>query len=436
MVSPIDYTLDVANPFQAAMQGFQSGQQVVNNAEIIKAQRAAEARKQLEAMQQQQMQKDLYDFSLIPNKTYEDYSTIILKHPSLQEPILKSWELKSDGDKKQMFSTSSQVYTALRNNNSAVAKDILDTQISSYENSGYKQEALNLKNLRAQIDQNPQMVKDRLGMTMRTAYPDQFKNLSDGLNTLEMQPLEMAKTEAETAKINAEANDIPLAADDRKQGVVNQGTKIEYDNQYNFDKLGQDQQQFLASLEQKDRILATKMAAVKKETSTQKVERLEKAQSFATAAVNASSTAKLAAELINDYKKLSDASGAGVWNAAMRNIPGTAEYDFARRVETLKSQAFLIGAQNLKGLGAMTEIEGKKATDALGNLDLSQNTKQVAMQLADIAKAANNVAQSANKNAQIYSTKGQGYSQGIKDAAKELGISEAEAQLFANENGL
>ena len=124
------------------------------------------------------------------------------------------------------------------------------------------------------------------------------------------------------------------------------------------------------------------------------------------------------------------------WNAAMRNIPGTAEYDFARRVETLKSQAFLIGAQNLKGLGAMTEIEGKKATDALGNLDLSQNTKQVAMQLADIAKAANNVAQSANKNAQIYSTKGQGYSQGIKDAAKELGISEAEAQLFANENGL
>ncbi|BAP37803.1 hypothetical protein AS4_28630 [Acinetobacter guillouiae] len=432
MVSPIDYTLDVANPFQAAMQGFQSGQQVINNAEIIKAQRAAEARKQLEAMQQQQMKKDLYDFSLMPNKSYDDYSTIILKHPSLQEPILKSWELKSDGDKKQMFSTASQVYAALNNNQNAIAKEILDPQIAAYENSGYKQEALNLKNLRAQIDQNPQMVKDRLGMTMRTVDPEQFKNVSDGLNTLEMQPLEMAKTKAETAKINAEANDIPLAAEDRKQGVVNQGTKIEYDNQYNYDKLGQDQQQFIAGLDSTERIAAAKLRAAKNETSIQRVERLEKVENFANAAQTAAEASKNAARLAN----LANENSGAYWDRLVRQVPGTSENTFAKDIESLKSQVFLAQVEKMRGLGALTDREGDAIRSSIASLDINQGPEVVQKNLSKIAQQLSLAAQSANRKAQLYATKGQGYSQGIKDAAKELGISEAEAQLFANENGL
>lgn len=432
MVSPIDYTLDVANPFQAAMQGFQSGQQVVNNAEIIKAQRAAEARKQLEAMQQQQMQKDLYDFSLIPNKTYEDYSTIILKHPSLQEPILKSWELKSDGDKKQMFSTASQVYAALNNNQNAIAKEILDPQIAAYENSGYKQEALNLKNLRAQIDQNPQMVKDRLGMTMRTVDPEQFKNVSDGLNTLEMQPLEMAKTKAETAKINAEANDIPLAAEDRKQGVVNQGTKIEYDNQYNYDKLGQDQQQFIAGLDSTERIAAAKLRAAKNETSIQRVERLEKVENFANAAQTAAEASKNAARLAN----LANENSGAYWDRLVRQVPGTSENTFAKDIESLKSQVFLAQVEKMRGLGALTDREGDAIRSSIASLDINQGPEVVQKNLSKIAQQLSLAAQSANRKAQLYATKGQGYSGFIKEAADQRGVSPAEMQKIANELGL
>lgn len=427
--------LDIPNPVDAVSQSMANGFNMAASVDKAQQQREQIA---IQKAQQSKMNSDLQ--YLASNPSPENYSKVMTLYPQLSENLKRSYETMDDGKKKTTLSLASQSYAALMNGQPDVAKQVLSDAALAYDNSGQTKDAGVLRGYAKMIENNPNAARTSIGMLMASTNPDKFADiygkLGDESRASEMQPLEIAKTKAETAKINAEANDIPLAAEDRKQGVVNQGTKIEYDNQYNFDKLGQDQQQFLASLEQKDRILATKMAAVKKETSTQKVERLEKAQSFATAAVNASSTAKLAAELINDYKKLSDASGAGVWNAAMRNIPGTAEYDFARRVETLKSQAFLIGAQNLKGLGAMTEIEGKKATDALGNLDLSQNTKQVAMQLADIAKAANNVAQSANKNAQIYSTKGQGYSQGIKDAAEELGISEAEAQLFANENGL
>lgn len=435
MAQPYNYMLDIPNPVDAVSQSMANGFNMAASVDKAQQQREQIA---IQKAQQSKMNSDLQD--LASNPTNENFTGMGIRYPQHSEALKRVWDMKTQGERNTSWSIGSQSYASLLNKEPAIAADVFNDAATTYENSNRPQDAKIMRHFAETITKDPEVAKKSIEFYLSSVDRDKFDStfgrFGDESRASEMQPYELARKEAETAKINAEANDIPLAAEDRKQGVVNQGAKIEYDNQYNYDKLGQDQQQFLASLEQKDRILATKMAAVKKETSTQKVERLEKAQSFATAAVNASSTAKLAAELINDYKKLSDASGAGVWNAAMRNIPGTAEYDFARRVETLKSQAFLIGAQNLKGLGAMTEIEGKKATDALGNLDLSQNTKQVAMQLADIAKAANNVAQSANKNAQIYSTKGQGYSQGIKDAAKELGISEAEAQLFANENGL
>lgn len=208
MVSPIDYTIDVISPFQSAMQGWQAG----TNDKIARAdedrrqklfQQQQDAQKQ-QALQQQLMNEDLYNFSIIPNKTYDDYSNIITKYPSLHEPIQKAWEMKSEGDRQAMLGTSSQVYAALKNNNPAVAGEILDNQIKAYENSGYKQEAFNLKGMRAQLDKDPNLVMDRLGMLMRAVVPEQFKNISESLNSLEMQPYEIAESQAKTGLVKAQ----------------------------------------------------------------------------------------------------------------------------------------------------------------------------------------------------------------------------------------
>jgi len=440
MAIDVDYRMDVQSPFQAALQGWAAGtQDKLARAEEARRQQLfdqQQAAAQQAAIQQQVRNEALYNFSQIPNKTAEDYSSIITRFPDLVEPYQKSWNMLNNDIQQQPLSTASQVYAALGNGSPDVAKTILDEQIKGYENSGMKKEAFNLKNISNLIDKNPQAAQANLGMLMSTVAPDQFKNINDSLNSSTALPSQIAKTEAETGKIQAETGDIPLAAQDRRTGVENQARRIELENQFNYDKLLLENQQFYDNLTNTQKIEAQKLRVLKNETTTQKTARLEKAQSFVSTAQNAAGTAKLAAELVNDYKKLADASGAGVWNAAMRNIPGTAEYDFSKRVDTLKSQAFLIGAQSLKGLGAMTEMEGKKVTDALGNLDLSQSTKQVAEQLAAIARSANSVAQVANKNAQIYATKGQGYSPDVINAARELGISPAEAQKFVNDNGL
>lgn len=429
MVQPINYMLDVQNPIQTAMTGLTQGMQI---GQFMQAKEQAER----EAIQKQQMQEELLAFASKPNKTHDDYANIMARFPSLAEDFKRSYDVLDTGRQQASFKTASRAYSAAAGGRADIAKSILENEALGYENAGDKATADQMRNLAKMADQNPDGFLTSTGLFLASANPDKFKDTLGALGENQKLPEEINLTKAQTEKTKAETGDIPLAAQDRRTGVENQARRNELENQFNYDKLLQENQQFYDNLTNTQKVEAQKLRALKNETTTQKTARLEKAQSFVSTAQNAAGTAKLAAELVNDYKKLADASGAGVWNAAMRNIPGTAEYDFSKRVDTLKSQAFLIGAQNLKGLGAMTEMEGKKVTDALGNLDLSQGTKQVAEQLVAIARSANSVAQVANKNAQIYATKGQGYSPDVINAARELGISPAKAQKFVNDNGL
>lgn len=208
MVSPIDYTIDVATPFQTAMQGWAMGTQ-------DKLARADEARRQQmfdqqqEAIKQQQLQQqvrneDLYKFSLIPNKTADDYASIISRYPDLAEPYQKSWGMLNSERQQQTLSTASQVFESLRNGAPNVAKDILGEQIKAYENTGMKREASNLKSIYGLIDKNPAVAQANLGMLMASVAPDQFKSITEGRISLESLPSQIAKTNAETGKITAE----------------------------------------------------------------------------------------------------------------------------------------------------------------------------------------------------------------------------------------
>lgn len=54
-------------------------------------------------------------------------------------------------------------------------------------------------------------------------------------------------------------------------------------------------------------------------------------------------------------------------------IPGTAASDFARRMEQIGGQQFLQAFETLKGGGQITEIEGTKATQAIGRMNTAQS---------------------------------------------------------------
>jgi hypothetical protein len=67
-------------------------------------------------------------------------------------------------------------------------------------------------------------------------------------------------------------------------------------------------------------------------------------------------------------------------------VPGLAgaQLDFVERMDQLKGQAFLQAFQTLKGAGAITEIEGSKATSAIGRLSRAKDAKDIDAALNDL----------------------------------------------------
>ena len=445
MVQPINYMLDVQNPIQTAMTGLTQGMQI---GQFVQAKEQAER----EAIQKQQMQEELSAFASKPNKTHDDYANIMARFPSLAEDFKRSYDVLDTGRQQASFKTASRAYSAAAGGRVDIAKSILENEALGYENAGDKATADQMRNLAKMADQNPDGFLTSTGLFLASANPDKFKETLGALGENQMVPEEInlkkaqtdktkaeaEKTETETLwygdKTQAEIDNLESQVEDRQTGRVLEQQKMQLQNDQYYAKLDQDQQQFYENLNQEERKLAQTVFNVK-EKPIERMERLEKVEGFATSARNAAEGSKLAAQLANDAKALSESTG-GYWNRAMRNVPGTDEYNFDQKLETMKSKIFLAQVDQMRGLGALTESEGAALKASIASINPNQDPKAVQQSLAEVAKQLSKAAQTANKKAQIYATKGRGYSAEVVEAAKARGVSPAEMQEIANQLGI
>lgn len=70
-------------------------------------------------------------------------------------------------------------------------------------------------------------------------------------------------------------------------------------------------------------------------------------------------------------------------------IPGTPQAGVVARIEQLQGSAFLQAFESLKGGGQITEVEGKKATDAIARLSRAQNKQDFVTALNDLKAVIN-----------------------------------------------
>jgi len=119
----------------------------------------------------------------------------------------------------------------------------------------------------------------------------------------------------------------------------------------------------------------------------------------------------------------------------MRNIPGTDEQAFSQKLETLKSQVFLTQVEKMKGMGALTDMEGQRLEKSIASLDANLDPKTLQANLKTISSELNRAATKAQKMAELYATRGTGYSDAVVQAAKKRGVSPYEMQKIANEMG-
>lgn len=97
-------------------------------------------------------------------------------------------------------------------------------------------------------------------------------------------------------------------------------------------------------------------------------------------------------------------SAVGFTGKLQSMVPGTDAYGFASRLEAFKAQTFLPQVAALKGMGALSDAEGKKLTDAVGALDQGMKESEFNSQVEKISKdlqVAKKRAESTIKNKQL-----------------------------------
>ena len=90
-------------------------------------------------------------------------------------------------------------------------------------------------------------------------------------------------------------------------------------------------------------------------------------------------------------------AGTGT-SSFLGNVPGTDARGFQAQLETFKAQTFIPMVSALKGMGALSDAEGKKLAAAVGALDPSMKEAEFERELKRVAKFLYDKARAAGLN--------------------------------------
>ncbi|EEN0822864.1 acyltransferase [Salmonella enterica subsp. enterica serovar Kentucky] len=93
------------------------------------------------------------------------------------------------------------------------------------------------------------------------------------------------------------------------------------------------------------------------------------------AAQGAVDTLSTALDSLNEIEQSPGLSKAVGIRSAFPTVPGSDAANFEARLDTFKAQTFLPMVQSLKGMGALSDAEGKKLSDAVGALSPKMSEK-------------------------------------------------------------
>lgn len=195
----VNYNFETPNIGQQFMGGYSMGQEIM-------AKRAAQQR-------QAEMQEEMGNFAMQPNKTANDYQQMMLKYPEMSKQIQNSLQMFNDQQKQSKISQMMSFYAPLKGGNTDAAKARIDEMIAAYRNSGQELEAKNLETLKENIDLDPTAAQTSAEMFLFQAMgPDDFKKFSEASGTLgeesraaQLQPEELKLKKAEVVKAGIDA---------------------------------------------------------------------------------------------------------------------------------------------------------------------------------------------------------------------------------------
>lgn len=210
-MDPINYSIDVQSPFQAALQGYQAGAAIRND------QFQQQQQQQALAMQKQ-MQMDVAAVANNPNAGARDYAALTMKYPALKDQFKQSWDMVGKDQQAGKLDLMTRAYSALSTGRPDVAEQLMRDRAAAMRNSGAPEQDVKAQEMWADlIKASPEQARHIGGLMLSSVMePDKFSatfsTLGDQGRAADKAPAEQRKAEAEATIKGVEASNAPTAA--------------------------------------------------------------------------------------------------------------------------------------------------------------------------------------------------------------------------------
>ncbi|MBY7785885.1 phage DNA ejection protein [Vibrio fluvialis] len=298
--------------------------------------------------QQEQMQSEIN--SALQSGDPNQIAQVSIKYPKMSQAIRSGFEFKNDATEKNFVDTTSRILSDPEN-----TEKYLNQRIDYLKSIG-ADPSDTMGRLQMYKDNPANFLKTTEGV-FAASYPERY-NAYKSSQPKEMTPYQQAQLDADQQKTQF------------NQGIKKQELEIKRmeleDKKIGRQLQRETNQAKLAELNQKKEANQQKLD---QEKSNREEQYLSSMDTMARTIDTAQSI--LDSDGFSNYFgtnfSLTSPSFAGAF------APGSAGADTSALVDTLKSQGFLSGVQQMKGMGALSDAEGKKISDAIGNLSHTQS---------------------------------------------------------------
>ncbi len=212
--------------------------------------------------------------------------------------------------------------------------------------------------------QNPKAFSDfadHLGMA--ALGPDQYFNVQDKIagNAITMRGQDISQQNA------AQNNAIAMRGQDIQANLGQQ--RIDLDRENN--RINMENKRYERQLQNETNDLKRQELQQKIDSNNQSLQ--QKKNDLNSGYKDSINTLTTSMGTLNDILSSPSLKSITGIRGAIPNIPGSAAADVQARLDTFKSQAFLSAVAAMKGMGALSDAEGKKLDAAVGSLQNSQS---------------------------------------------------------------
>lgn len=378
MMQPMNYTINAGNPGASFMEGANQMAQFANNQATVQAnQQKAEAQRIANERVQYQQKR----FSeLAQNPDPRAVQKFMLEFPEVTEQFKVSYQQLNEREKEEATKVQYMVSTAIQQGKPEIAVQQLDRMIEAAKNSG---DAVNLNRLEMERDlvlASPEGAQlSANGFLFSNWGPDKYgayvKSMGEEKRADQLQPSKVkeAESKAESAAVAARFAEDVAVVDLQKRGWdIN---KIQNDIQVSRQNVAIAAQNAAinrADSETKKQEAQIKLQELIDKRSTTVREKVAEVENARAGIDNFMNTAD---RILNTPMGVVGAA-AGPTSARLPTMfQSTA--DFEALVENIEAQSFIAQIPNMKGMGALSDAEGKKLSAALQNFSLKQSPERL-----------------------------------------------------------